>query len=285
VRFAFIGAEKAVYPVQALCRCLAVTRSGFYAWAQRPAAARLREDVRLTQRLRLVHAQHRRVYGRPRLHRALRELGVRISPKRVARLMRAAAHHAEGRRRFRLTTDSAHAWPVAANHLARHFAVARPHQRWAADITALPTRRGWCYLAIILDLGSRRVVGWAVRSSLESELVLAALHVALGSRPQPHVHHSDRGRQYASGAYRALLAARGITVSMSRVGNCWDNAPVESFFSSLKAELVATARWTTHDEAEAAVASYLRFYNHERLHSALGYRSPARYEADIARAS
>ena len=265
-----------------LCRCLGVSRSGFYAWSRRRPSLRSAEDLRLMHRLRLVHAIHRRTYGRPRLQRALRDDGIRISEKRVRRLMRAAGLIAEGRRVYRVTTDSAHAWPVAANRLARQFGVAAPHQRWAADITGLPTRAGWCYLAIILDLGSRRVVGWAVRSSLEMELVIAALHVALATRPAPQLHHSDRGTQYASHSYRALLEARGITVSMSRVGNCWDNAPVESFFSSLKAELVSRARWTSHDEAEAAVADYLRFYNHQRLHSSLGYRSPAAYEATVA---
>ncbi len=183
-----------------------------------------------------------------------------------------------------MTTDSAHAWPIAVNHLQRRFAPTTPHRHWAADITALPTRVGWCYLAIVLDIGSRRVVGWAVRSTLETDLVLAALHVALGSRPAPQLHHSDRGVQYASYAYRDVLERRGITVSMSRIGNCWDNAVVESFFSSLKVELLSQAEWRTHHEAEVAVASYFRFYNHQRLHSALGYRSPASYEAALAAA-
>ena len=279
MRFAFIAAEKAHYPVRLLCRCLGVTRSGFYAWCRRTPSLRSREDVLLTRRLRLIHAINRRTYGRPRLQRAMRADGYRLSEKRVARLMRAAGIRAVGRRAFRLTTDSAHTWPVAANHLQRQFAPAAPHQRWSADITALPTRAGWCYLAIVLDVGSRRAVGWAVRSSLETGLVLAALHVALGVRPAPQLHHSDRGVQYASYAYRDVLERRGITVSMSRVGNCWDNAIVESFFSSLKAELLSQSDWRTHEEAEAAVASYLRFYNHQRLHSALGYRSPITYEA------
>lgn len=262
-----------------LCRCLQVSRSGFYAWQRRPVSPRWAEDVRLQDRLRIVHALHRRAYGRPRLHRALREIGIRVGEKRVRRLMREAGLTAKGRRAFRVTTDSAHAWPVAGNALARRFAVGAPHRHWAADITALPTRRGWCYLAIVLDLGSRRVVGWAVRSSLAVELVQAALHIALGTRPAPQLHHSDRGSQYASDTYCTLLTQRGITISMSRVGNCWDNAPVESFFSSLKAELLSDVDWRSHDEAEAAVASYLRFYNHQRLHSALGYLSPVRYEA------
>jgi transposase InsO family protein len=282
VRFAFIAAEKARYRIALLCRCLGVARSGYYAWQRRPASARTRRDAVLLHQLRRIHAVHRRLYGRPRLHQACRQAGIRISPKRVARLMRVAGLTARGRRRFRLTTDSAHAWPLAPNTLARRFAVGAPHQRWAADITALWTRAGWCYLAVVLDLGSRRVVGWALRDSLETALVLAALHVALGGRPHPPLHHSDRGSQYASRDYRALLAARRITVSMSRTGNCWDNAPVESFFSALKAELVADARWNTVPEAEAAVTDYLRFYNHTRLHSALGYRSPADYETAVA---
>jgi putative transposase len=281
VRFDFIAAEKARYPIRILCRSLCVTPSGYYAWVHRGPSLRTRQDLELIRRLRLVHAINRQVYGRPRLHRALRAEGRRVSPKRVARLMRQAGLRAKGRRRFRVTTDSAHGWPVAANHLARQFAVTTPHRVWAADITALWTRSGWCYLAVVLDLGSRRIVGWAVRDSLEAELVTAALHVALGTRPQPELHHSDRGSQYASHGYRTLLAAHGITVSMSRVGNCWDNAPVESFFSSLKAELVSSARWSSIHEAHASVADYLRFYNHTRLHSSLGYQSPAQYEASL----
>jgi putative transposase len=275
-----VAAEKAHYPMRVLCRTLQVSRSGFYAWQQRGPSARARQDAHLIPRLRLVHAQHRRAYGRPRLHEALRATGIRISPKRVGRLMRAAGLVAQGRRRFRITTDSTHAWPAAANHLDRHFAVRTPHTVWAADITALWTQRGWCYLAVVLDLGSRRVVGWAIRDSLAAGLVHAALHVALATRPAPQWHHSDRGVQYASHDYRTLLARHGIAVSMSRVGNCWDNAPVESFFSSLKAELVSTATWPSPQEAATAIADYLRFYNHTRLHSTLGYRSPVQYERE-----
>ena len=282
MRFNFIAAEKAHYSVRLLCRCLGVTRSGFYASRRRQPSVRSREDLLLTHRLRLIHALHRRLYGRPRLHRALRADGYRVGGKRVARLMRMAGLTALGRRAFRLTTDSAHAWPVAANHLRRRFAPDAPHQRWAADITAIPTRMGWCYLAVVLDLGSRRVVGWAIRSSLETPLVIAALQVALATRPAPQLHHSDRGKQYASRDYRRLLEDRGITMSMSRVGNCWDNAPVESFFSTFKTELVSTADWRTVTDAERAIASYLRFYNQQRLHSALDYRSPAAYEAAVA---
>lgn len=261
-----------------------MTRSGFYAWRRRGPSPRSRADLELLQRLQRIHALHRRLYGRPRLHRALRAEGRRVGTKRVARLMRLAGLTAKGRRRFRVTTDSQHAWPVAENRLARQFAVTAPHRVWAADITFVWTRQGWRYLAVVLDLGSRRVVGWALRDSLETELVTTAVRIALETRPAPHLHHSDRGRQYASADYRALLQARNIMVSMSRVGNCWDNAVVESFFSTLKTELMSDGMWTTSREAEVAIADYLRFYNRCRLHSSLGYQSPQQYEAafDVA---
>ena len=212
--------------MQVLCRALEVSRSGYYAARRRPLSPRAHDDVRLTRRLRVLHAASRRTYGRPRLHRALRAEGLRVGEKRVRRLMRTAVLHAKGRRRFRLTTDSTHPYPVTPNHLARRFTVAAPNTVWAADITALWTREGWCYLAVVLDLASRRVVGWALRPTLETALVLAALHLALGRRPvRPGlIHHSDRGGQYASAAYQQLLASHGIIPSMSRVGDCWDNA-------------------------------------------------------------
>lgn len=287
MRFGFIAAEKAHYPVDILCRCLRVTRSGYYAWARRPPAPRTQRDARLLTRVRLVHAESRGTYGRPRVTRALRAAGVRVSGKRVARLMRAAGLVARGRRRFRCTTDSAHVQPIAPNQLGRQFTVGRTQRTWAADITAVWTREGWCYLAVVLDLASRRVVGWAIRRDLTTALVLAALHRALGARRGrwPHLHHSDRGVQYASHRYRQLLVRHGIPASMSRVGNCWDNAPVESFFSTLKAELGPAQPWPDARAATAALGDYIdRFYNTRRLHSSLGYRSPADFEADWARA-
>ena len=276
-----------MFPVCVLCRTLGVTRSGYYAWRLRPLSARAQRDQELTTQLRIVHAESRRTYGRPRLHQALRARGVRVGEKRVQRLMRAAQLTARGRRRFRRTTDSAHAQPVVANHLARRFTVATPNTVWAADVTAFWTREGWCFLAVVLDLASRRVVGWAVRSTVDTPLVLAALHLALGRRRlRPGaIHHSDRGRPYTSAAYQQLLARHGLIASMSRVGDCWDNAPVESFFSHLKAEVRPERPWLTRAAAHAALADHLEsFYNRRRLHSALAYQSPANFEANYAAA-
>lgn len=259
-----------------------MTASGYYAWRTRPRSARAQADARLIPQLRFVHAEHRHLYGRPRLQRALRAYGIHLGEKRVRRLMTAAQLVVRRRRRFRVTTDSHHPHAVARNLLARHFAVAQVDRVWAADITALPTAEGWTYLAVVLDLASRRVVGWSVQPTLETALPLAALTMALQRRrPAPGlIHHSDRGVQYASTAYQRLLAAHRVTASMSRLGDCWDNAPVESFFSGLKAELDDRV-WPTRGAAHHAVADHIeRFYNCRRLHSALGFRSPNDFEAD-----
>ena len=268
--------------MRVLCRVLRVTRSGFYAWARRPPSRRALADARLLPQLRALHVESRHTYGRRRLQRALRAQGLRVGDQRVRRLMRVAQLVARGRRRFRVTTDSAHAHPVMANHLARRFHVRRLNQVWAADITALPTTAGWCYLAVVLDLASRRVVGWATAPTLETTLVLEALRRAIATRPVRVglLHHSDRGSQYASAAYQRVLAAHGIRSSMSRVGDCWDNAPVESFFSGLKAEATPPEGWGSSDRATATVAAHIDFYNRARLHSAIGYRSPVDFEAN-----
>jgi len=281
VSFRFIAAEKATYPIRLLCRVLAVSPSGYYAWRARPESTRRRTDVGLCHAIRVAHAASRGRYGSPRIHRAVRAQGHQVGRNRVIRLMRSEGLRARPRRRFRVTTDSGHAWPVPANLVQRQFRPTAPNRTWAADIAYLETTAGWGYLAVVLDVYSRRVVGWAVHPTLRTDLVCAALHLALGRR-QPAVglvHHSDRGIQYASADYQRLLAAHGITPSMSRRGDCWDNAVVESFFSTLKQEL-APARWPTVAAATLAIATYIEsFYNPVRLHSTLGYQSPNSFEA------
>jgi putative transposase len=282
VTFAFIATEKAAYPIRALCRTLGVSASGFYAWQARPPLSRRRQhDAVLRQQLRLAHGASRGVYGSPRLHQVLRQAGYRISRKRVMRLMRVEGLRGRGRRRFRATTVvDPHARP-AMNHVARRFTVAGPNRVWAADITGIPTHDGWLYLAVLLDLWSRRVVGWALRPSLETDLVCAALQVAVARRTRRRgwLHHSDRGAQYTSDRYQALLRTYGFRCSMSRPGNCYDNAPVESFFRTLKTELGPHTH-VTRQVAATRIADYIeRFYNRERLHSTLHYQSPAAFEA------
>jgi transposase InsO family protein len=285
MRFQFIAAEEASYPVRTLCRCLQVSRSGYYAWRHRGPSARALADVRLTAQLRLAHAESRQAYGRPRLVRALRGCGIAVGGNRVARLMRTAGLRARGRRRFITTTDSAHRLPVVPNRLRQRFDVRRLNRVWAADITACWTHQGWCYLAVVMDLASRRVIGWAVRRAATTDLPVAALSIALAQRRPGAklIHHSDRGAQYASDQYRALLARHRITPSMSRVRNCWDNAPVESFFSSLKTELLPERPWPDTRVATTALADYIDFYNRQRLHSTLGYRSPVAFETELAK--
>jgi putative transposase len=215
------------------------------------------------------------------LRRALRLEGIRVGDRRVGRLMREGGLVARGRRRYRVTTDSRHNAPIARNHLARAFAVARPNRVWAGDLTAVWTAEGWLYLAVVLDLASRRVVGWAAQATMETSLPLAALRQALARRHirRGLLHHSDRGVQYASARYQALLRDHGMRVSMSRTGNCWDNSVVESFFSTLKTELHPMT-WATRRDAQCAIADYIEgFYNCRRLHSTLDYRSPAAFEA------
>lgn len=281
--FSFVAAEKAHHSVRRLCAALSLSPSGFYAWQARRPSARVAQDQHLTRQLRLVHADSRGTYGRPRLHQMLVRRGYRVSAKRLARLMREARLVARGRRRGCRTTVSDPA-AHAANVLARQFQVSRVNTVWAADITALPTREGWCYLAVILDLASRRIVGWATRATLDAEIAAGALRSAMATRAvRPGLlHHSDRGVQYTSAAYGALLTRAGFRVSMSRVGNCWDNAPVESFFSSLKAEVLPDRLWLTRADAQHALTAYVRFYNERRLHSSLGFQSPQEYEARLA---
>jgi putative transposase len=281
VRFAFIAAEKAVFPVRLLCRTLGVSRAGFYAWQTRPPARRTRADDRLGLEIAAIHAESRQRYGSPRIHAELVDRGCHTSRKRVARLMRARGLAARRRRRFRVTTQSRHRFPIAPNVLARQFDRAVPDQAWVTDITYIATGEGWLYLAVILDLCSRVAVGWAISERITDDLTLEALGMALARRrpPQGLLHHSDRGSQYASGDYRRTLAQHGIICSMSRRGNCWDNAIAESFFATLKVELVHDATWDTRAAARTELFEYIElFYNGQRRHSALGYLSPRVFE-------
>ena len=269
-----------------MCRVMEVSASGYYAWRRRPESRQRRENRRLLLKIKALYHESDATYGSPRIARRLRQQGERCSENRVARLMHRAGLRAATPRRWRRTTDSDHRLPVAENVLARSFRAQRPNERWSSDITYIWTEEGWLYLAVILDLYSRRVVGWSMQAGLGRRLVLEALAMALGAR-QPGaglLHHSDRGSQYASRAYQRQLEAASITCSMSRRGNCWDNAPVESFFATLKRERVHRRRYRTRAEARRDLFAYIEvWYNRRRLHSALGYRSPADFEAEATR--
>ena len=263
-----------------LCRVLGVSASGYYAWVQRPPAPRDQRDRCVRIHLRASHAASRGTYGSPRLLRDLRHQGFCIGRNRVMRLMRIEQLTGRPRRRFRVTTTVDPQAPVARNHLAQHFMRRRLNDVWAGDITALPTREGFVYLAVLLDLCSRRVIGWAVDARLETRLVVAAWRHAVGRRGEPpRVHHSDRGVQYTSAGYQAELRRYHVLCSMSGRGNCFDNAVVESFFGTLKTDLDHCV-WPTRRQATEAISDYIeRFYNTRRLHSSLDYRSPAQFEA------
>jgi len=290
VRFAFIQAHAGIWHVRTMCRVLEVSKAGYYAWRARPVSARRQSNAALTTQLRVLHHRLKRRYGSPRLVTELHALGVRCGKNRVARLMREAGLRAKSARRFRLTTQSQHRVPVARNLLARRFAVAshpRLHQTLAADITYIPTREGWLYLAVVLDLASRRVVGWGLRRRLDQELALGALRMAL-TRRRPAgggLHHSDRGVQYACAAYQQLLQRAGFTPSMSRLGDCWDNAVVESFFATLTKELLIDTEFETRTAASRALFEFIEiWYNRQRRHSSLGYRTPVQYEEQVLKA-
>ena len=264
MRFRFVAAERAAFPVRTLCRVAGASASGFYAWLRRGPGCRARDDDGLARRIAAIFAASRRTYGSPRVHAELRAHGRRVGRKRVARLMRGMGLAARRKRRFRRTTDSAHALPVAPDLLGRDFAAAAPDRVWLADLTYIWTAEGWLYLAVVLDLFSRRVVGWAMADHLGHELALAALDMAIARRRPAAglVHHSDRGVQYAAHGYRRRLREHGMLCSMSRKGDCWDNAPMESFFATLKGELVEQRDYLTRDEARADVFQYVEgFYN------------------------
>jgi putative transposase len=267
-----------------MCRALGVSRSGYYAWrSRRPSAADVRR-AELTEEAKEIHAQMKGRYGSPRIHAELVARGHACCVNFVAKLMRHAGVAAKTKRKFRQTTDSNHALPVAENVLDRQFEPAEPNASWCADITYIPTREGWLYLAVVEDLFSRMVVGWSMAETMTSRLVVDALEMALarrsleGSSSSGLVAHSDRGSQYAGEHYRRRLSEERITCSMSRRGDCWDNAPMESFFASLKKELVHHEDYATRAQAKASIFEYIEaFYNRVRRHSALGYVAPAEY--------
>jgi putative transposase len=265
-----------------MCHVLQVSRAGYYAWLGRPESPRAVRQAEVVEQIRQVHRDSRQTYGSPRVHRALKARGVACCENTVAKLMRRAGVRAATARRFVVrTTDSRHGHAIAGNELGRRFGPGEADRVWVGDITYIATGEGWLYLAAVLDLGSRKVVGWSAADHLRSELVERALRNALEHRRPggPLLHHSDRGVQYACDDYRELLRSHGLEVSMSRTGNCWDNAAMESFFGTLKQELVHRETYATREQAERSLFEYIEvFYNRQRLHSTLGYLSPVQYE-------
>jgi len=267
------------------CRALRLARSGYYAHRRRPESSWEVANRALLTRIRLVYEQSRRTYGSRRVRAELAQSGTRCSVNRVARLMQRAGIQAVMRRRYRHTQDTRHDYPVAPNRLGRDFRVEGRNRVWLTDITYVPTEEGWLYLSVVLDMRSRRAVGWAMSCRIDRQLTIAALGMALGRRRPVSglIHHSDRGSQYACYDYQQLLSSNGLICSMSRRGNPYDNAVTESFFKTLKVELVYRRRFGTREEAKTAIAEYIElFYNCRRKHSALGYKSPAEYEEQEA---
>jgi putative transposase len=288
MRYRFVAAERATFPVRLLCRAVGVTVSAFYAWRRRGADRRDEADRELGGRIEAIFEASRRAYGSPRVHAELRAQGVRVGRKRVARVMREAGLSVTRRRRVPRTTVSRHDHPIAPNLLERRFAADRPDAAWLADISYVPTGEGWLYLAAVKDMATREIVGWSMADHLRGELARDALLMAVRRRQPPRglIHHSDRGVQYASRPYRATLARHGIVQSMSRKGNCLDNAPMESFFGTLKTELAHRTSFPTREVARRAIFDYVEtFYNRRRRHSGLGYLTPAEAYEQMAKAA
>lgn len=289
MRYPFIEAHRKLFTVRAMCRAMQVARSGYYAWRRRVIIRRAllpREAQRhhLLKKVRRIFLESGKSYGSPRVFRDLLAEGVACSENRVARLMREAGLYAVGKRRFKVTTQASAALPVAQNKLGRSFTMEHLNQAWAADITYVWTREGWLYLAVVMDVASRRIVGWSMKSGLTSELALSALEMAIKQRRPAAglLHHSDRGSQYASRAYQAALTKMGIVCSMSRKGDCYDNAVVESFFATIKRECIRRYHFTTRSEARSNIFQYIEgWYNRKRRHSTLDYLSPAAYERKL----
>jgi putative transposase len=281
MRYRFIEDHRRSWPVRLMCQVLEVTPGGYYGWRGRPASARAQTSEALVGAIREVHGEAKARYGSPRIHAELVARGKPCCVNTVARLMREHGIAAKTKRKFRCTTDSNHGQPVAENVLDRGFEPEAADRAWTADITYIPTREGWLYLAAVEDLHSRRIVGWSMSERIDSRLVVDALEMAVARRLPGVglVAHSDRGSQYASEHYQRVLAGHGITCSMSRRANCWDNAPMESFFATLKKELVHDEDYQTREEARASLFEFIEvFYNRVRRHSALGYKSPIEYE-------
>ena len=283
MKYAFIKEHRERWPIATICRVLRVARSGYYAWLVRKPSARQMRQEKLVVRIRRVHAEHRGVYGSPRVHRVLKAQGERACRNTIATLMRREKIRPRTRRTFvPKTTDSRHENPIAPNRLERDFGASAINQKWVADITYIATAQGWLYVAGVLDCYSRRIVGWSMSESMPTELISDALNMAILRRsPEGELlHHSDRGCQYTSEDYRRLLENNGITASMSGKGDCYDNAMMESFWATLKTELVHHQHYATHAQARASIFEYVEvFYNRKRLHSALGYQSPDTFEA------
>lgn len=268
-----------------MCEVLEVSRSGFYAWRRRRESQRSKRQRELVAEMKTIHQDRdMKNYGSPRMHQELVSRGYRISENTVARLMRVHGLRAVSSRKFRVTTDSRHSLPVAENVLNREFSQEAPDRVWLADITYVWTQEGWLYLACVLDACSRKIVGWSMQERMTQDLVLDALRMALGRRRPDGdlLHHSDRGSQYASAAFQTLLREENISCSMSRRGNCWDNAMMESFFATLKKERIHQERYATRGQARRSIFDYIeRFYNRVRRHSALGHLSPEHFEQTL----
>jgi putative transposase len=285
MRYCAIQEHDRRYPIRLMCRALTVSPAGYYAWRSRPESHRAVSARTLLSAIRVIHQESRETYGSPSIWDALLKQGHGVGAHRVARIMRQHGIRAKTVKKWRATTQSHHRFPVAANTLNRQFTVEYPNRVWAGDITYIWTAEGWLYLAVVLDLYSRAVIGWAMGARLTVELAEQALTMALANRTPTAglLHHSDRGSQYAATRYQQVLATHGITTSMSRTGNCWDNACVESFFGTLKRELVYHRHYATREDATQDIFEYIEvFYNRKRRHSTLGYDSPAEYEARTA---
>lgn len=282
MKFRFIAEHREEFEITVMCRVLGVSRSGYYAWRNRPVSPRKMANDKLLEQIKEIYEKSGQTYGSPRVHAELVAQGIKCSLNRVARLMRLHRLRANQERTFKVkTTDSNHDLPVGPNLLEQNFEARQPDQTWLTDITYIPTAEGWLYLAVVLDLYSRRIVGWAMSDSLERQLVIDALQMALlARRPAPGlIHHSDRGSQYASQDYQTLLTKHQLRCSMSRAGNCYDNAPMESFFGTLKTELIHHRRYETRVEARTDIFEFIElFYNRYRRHSALAYQSPVMFE-------